>query len=445
MAGYNLYRDAVKVNTVPIGSTSYSDTGLAPGVSHTYTVNAVDAAANESAASTSWSGAAGSGALTTTYTYDTENRLTQLASGGQTIGTYAYDGAGDRVSKTVAGVTTAYTLDLASGLPQVLTETAGSAVTAYAYAGGPLELDRSGATNWYLTDTLGSVRLVTDSTGASPATYAYSAFGSTRASTGTLPNEVRFTGERTDTESGLEFLRARTYDPSVGTFLQRDSWGITATDGQSLDLYLYTENDPANHVDPSGHCGPAAPVCVIAGVQVSFWALGAAGVLAGAAAGWVGYEIGSHPQATMQLVDATYTVVSAPVGITADWVRAGAGWLGGGESFADKLRDMAKVKSAPTRPGRPTEYNPDPDPANSGGPDTGPVGGGNPWKGLPPWFTKAARILLKAGGLSIIGNQLFGEEYPSSKPSPTPSPTPSPKSSSAPTPSPSPWFGGRRQ
>jgi RHS repeat-associated protein len=131
-------------------------------------------------------------------------------------------------AETAAGVTTAYTLDLASSLPQVLTETSGSAITSYAYAGGPLELDQSGATNWYLTDTLGSVRLVTDSTGASPATYDYSAFGSTRTSSGSLANEVRFSGERTDTESGLEFLRARTYDPSVGTFLQRDSWGITA-------------------------------------------------------------------------------------------------------------------------------------------------------------------------------------------------------------------------
>jgi len=84
---------------------------------------------------------------------------------------------------------------------------------------------------------LGSVRLLADSTGAGPATYAYAAFGSTRASTGTLANEVRFTGERTDTESGLEFLRARTYDPYTGTFLQRDTWGITATDSQSIDLY----------------------------------------------------------------------------------------------------------------------------------------------------------------------------------------------------------------
>jgi RHS repeat-associated protein len=134
----------------------------------------------------------------------------------------------------------------------VLSETTGSATSAYVYAGGPLEIDQSGTTYWYLTDTLGSVRLLTDSTGASPATYAYSAFGSTRASTGTIANEVRFSGERTDTESGLEFLRARTYDPATGTFLQRDSWGITPTDSQSIDLYLYTGSDPADELCRTG-------------------------------------------------------------------------------------------------------------------------------------------------------------------------------------------------
>ncbi len=94
--------------------------------------------------------------------------------------------------------------------------------------------------------------MLTDVSGDSPATYAYSAFGSTRASTGSVANEVRFTGERTDTESGLEFLRARTYDPATGTFLQRDTWGVTPTDSQSLGLYGYTENNPVNLADPTG-------------------------------------------------------------------------------------------------------------------------------------------------------------------------------------------------
>ena len=142
----------------------------------------------------------------------------------------------------------------------MLSETTGSTTTSYAYAGGPLELDRSGTTYWYLSDTLGSVRLLTDSTGATPATYAYAAFGSTRKSTGSIANEVRFSGERTDTESGLEFLRARTYDPSTGTFLQRDTWGISPTDSQSMDAYAYTENSPVNATDPSGHCGIFDPL-----------------------------------------------------------------------------------------------------------------------------------------------------------------------------------------
>jgi len=214
---------------------------------------AIDAAANESSPSSSWSGAAGSGTVTTTYAYDAENRLTALATGGQAIGSYSYDGSGDRYAKTTAAATTSYTLDLASSLPQVLSETTGGATAAYAYAGGALELDRSGSSYWYLVDTLGSVRMLTDVNGDSPATYNYSAFGSTRASTGSIANEVRFTGERTDTESGLEFLRARTYDPATGTFLQRDTWGISPTDSQSLGLYLYTENDPVNATDPSGH------------------------------------------------------------------------------------------------------------------------------------------------------------------------------------------------
>jgi RHS repeat-associated protein len=260
VAGYAVYRDGNKITSVPVGSTSYSDTGLTPGVSHTYTVTALDAAANESAGSGSWSGAASDAALLTTYAYDAANRLTQVATAGQTLGTYTYDGAGDRIAKTTASGSTAYTLDLASGLPQVLSETTGASTSTYAYAGGPLELDIAGSTNWYLTDPLGSVRLVTDASGDTPATYAYAAFGSTRSETGSLPNEVRFTGERTDNESGLEFLRARTYDPATGTFLQRDTWGITATDSQSIDPYAYVGNSPVNGIDPSGHCGIFDPL-----------------------------------------------------------------------------------------------------------------------------------------------------------------------------------------
>ena len=196
VAGYNLYRDGTRINTVPIGSTAYSDTGLTAGASHAYRVSAIDAAANESPQSNTYTGAAASGAVTTTYSYDAENRLTQLQTGSSVIGAYAYDGAGDRIGKTVGSATTAYTLDLASGLPQVLAETTGSSTSAYAYAGGPLEIDQAGTTYWYLSDTLGSVRLLTDSTGATPATYAYSEAPLSRAMLELPPLCPGFSDER---------------------------------------------------------------------------------------------------------------------------------------------------------------------------------------------------------------------------------------------------------
>ena len=51
LAGYNLYRNGVKVNTTPITATTYVDTGLVDGTTYTYRLSAVDTDGNESAQS----------------------------------------------------------------------------------------------------------------------------------------------------------------------------------------------------------------------------------------------------------------------------------------------------------------------------------------------------------------------------------------------------------
>lgn len=53
VAGYNIYRDGVKLNSTPLTSTSYTDTGLSVQGTYTYTVRAVDLAGNLSAPATS--------------------------------------------------------------------------------------------------------------------------------------------------------------------------------------------------------------------------------------------------------------------------------------------------------------------------------------------------------------------------------------------------------
>ncbi len=52
VAGYNVYRDGVKVNSSLVTATSFNDTGLAASTQYSYTVSAVDNATNESAQST---------------------------------------------------------------------------------------------------------------------------------------------------------------------------------------------------------------------------------------------------------------------------------------------------------------------------------------------------------------------------------------------------------
>lgn len=48
LAGYNLYRDGVKVNTSVLTSTSFTDSNLTNGTNYTYSVSAVDSSGNES-------------------------------------------------------------------------------------------------------------------------------------------------------------------------------------------------------------------------------------------------------------------------------------------------------------------------------------------------------------------------------------------------------------
>lgn len=88
-ASYNVYRNANKVNALPVNSTSYTDTGLAASTSYSWTVRAADANGAEGAASAAASGttlAAPGGAATCTtasnYAHVQAGRATQ--TGGYT-------------------------------------------------------------------------------------------------------------------------------------------------------------------------------------------------------------------------------------------------------------------------------------------------------------------------------------------------------------------------
>jgi RHS repeat-associated protein len=186
--------------------------------------------------------------------YDFEDHLVQR--GGVTI---VYDGDGNRISETVAGVTTNYLVadQNLTGYAQVLDELQGGSVTrTYSYGLGLLNerqiISGTGTTSFYGYDGHGSVRFLTNSAGTVTDTYDYDAFGNLIASTGTTPNNFLFVGEQFDPALGLYYNRARYLDVLNGRFMTMDPELGDTRDPVSLHRYLYANADPVNVADPSG-------------------------------------------------------------------------------------------------------------------------------------------------------------------------------------------------
>ena len=86
--------------------------------------------------------------------------------------------------------------------------------------------------------------------------FANAYYGSVEERSGAqadLPNPYLYRGEYTDALTGNQYLRARYYRPSTGSFLTRDTYPGDQTEPVSLNRYTYAGNDPVNLEDPSGH------------------------------------------------------------------------------------------------------------------------------------------------------------------------------------------------
>jgi len=103
----------------------------------------------------------------------------------------------------------------------------------------------------YHADRLGSVRALTDAAGTVIASYRSDEFGIPFSATGTSSQPFRYTGEPTDA-SGLTYLRARFYDPTIGRFMSRDPFAGFSSSPLSLNRYSYVENNPSTLVDRAG-------------------------------------------------------------------------------------------------------------------------------------------------------------------------------------------------
>jgi RHS repeat-associated protein len=173
-----------------------------------------------------------------------------------------YDGDGNRVCEVLNGLVKSYLVDdrNPTGYAQVVEEIVNGNVNhTYSYGLDLISQDQiNPATNswhasFYAYDGRGTVRFLSDETGAVTDTYTYDAFGTLITATGSTNNRYLYSGEQFDPNLGLYYLRARLMNPLTGRFWSMDSYEGRADDPVSLHKYLYTNADPANRIDPSGH------------------------------------------------------------------------------------------------------------------------------------------------------------------------------------------------
>jgi len=176
------------------------------------------------------------------YTWDARNRLVSTLSGAS----FQYDAFGRRASKTIGGTTTSFPYDGANAVQEVI----GGTNTANSLSGGIDEVfqrtDSAGARS-FLTDALGSTLGVTDSAGTLQTQYTYEPFGNTTISGSATTNSFAYTGRELEA-TGLQFNRARYYNPSLQRFISEDPLGF----GAGINFYSYVGNRPVDRVDPSG-------------------------------------------------------------------------------------------------------------------------------------------------------------------------------------------------
>jgi RHS repeat-associated protein len=187
----------------------------------------------------------------TTYAYDEAGNLTAVTrpKEGATAAiedSYGYDGSGLRASQTITGATTYLAWDLAEGLPNILTDGTNSFI--YGPGGLPVEQIASAGTITYLHhDQQGSTRLLTASTGTVTGSTTFDAYGNNTGSTGTTTTPLGYDAQYTSSDTGLIYLRARSYDPATSQFLSQDP--ITPI---SRAPYAYASDEPLSLGDPTG-------------------------------------------------------------------------------------------------------------------------------------------------------------------------------------------------
>ncbi|MBI3774410.1 MAG: VCBS repeat-containing protein [Gammaproteobacteria bacterium] len=249
----------------------------------------------------------------------------------------AYDAEHQRIKHTKNGETVVYLnprIDIGGHFAKETKATGLIEYKHYIYAGNnPVALytkrsDSTASTRYLHKDHLGSTDVISKEDGTVDERLSYDAFGKRRNANGTdsvtqltsKNTHHGYTGHEMIDSIGIIHMNGRTYDPSLGRFMQADPQIQSAANLQNYNRYSYVLNNPLNLTDPSGYnwlsdrwkevMNAARPVvAVVAAVVVT-----AAGCpqCAGAVAGYI--LTGTLKGAAMGIVGALAYGVAGDVG-----------------------------------------------------------------------------------------------------------------------------------
>ncbi|KRE97657.1 hypothetical protein ASG87_15520 [Frateuria sp. Soil773] len=183
--------------------------------------------------------------ITQSYAYDAFNRLIRVYVGTATT-SLLYNPQGQRVGKITGSGQTRYTY---VG-DQLATEYGPTGWKSYVWAGTELlgVVQDNGTTSFVHNDHLGRPEVVTGASQQMVWRANNDPYGRTVALDQIGGLNLGLPGQYQDVETGLWINGYRTYDESIGRYLESDPIGL----GGGLNTYGYAQANPISSVDPRG-------------------------------------------------------------------------------------------------------------------------------------------------------------------------------------------------
>lgn len=181
-----------------------------------------------------------------TYEYDAWDRLIKVVNDDAVV-EYAYNGDGLLVERTKGEVTTRLYYDDQQVIAEGQVGNNGQAAIKASYTRGIgliNRIDGQGDKSYYLANGHGDIVELRDANGVILNQYSYDIWGNPLLEQEQVENPWRYSGEYWDSSADLQYLRARWYDPSMGRFINEDTYEGQIDNPLTLNLYLYVANNP---------------------------------------------------------------------------------------------------------------------------------------------------------------------------------------------------------